>query len=237
MSSTLISTSTNTTLTTKGDILIHNGTSSTRLAVGTDGQAVHSSTGSIKIAWSSASTQGSPNWKLISSTTLTASASSVVFSNTPSAQGTLIVVSARNTSTIRAIAVTFNTNYTGRYNSVYAYWSAGSYTRALYNSDTVTMAGKIDIINAQAESDTAANTMGYSQIMFHQNTANTNGISLYTSTMIPRTLVSGTSDYIEQSDGMGYIYGGQVPVGTITISTGGAFAANSSFQIYVKQIL
>ena len=237
MSSTLISTSKDTTLTTKGDILIHNGTSSTRLAVGTDGYAVHSSTGLIKIAWSSASTQGIPNWKLISSTTLTASASSVVFSNTPSAQGTLIVVSARNTSTIREIAVTFNTNYTGRYNSVYAYWNAGSYTRALYSSEAVTKAGKIDILAGQAESDTAANTMGYCEIMFHQNTANSSGISLYTSSMIPRTFVSGTSDYPQQSDGMGYIYGGQVPIGTITISTSGAFAANSSFQIYVKQIV
>lgn len=98
-------TSGTTSLTTKGDILVHDGTSPIRVSVGSNGLALYansSSTGGVY--WGSAPTSPAFGMVKISTASVTADTSSVEFSNIPSTYKDLFFVAiASNTSTARTV--------------------------------------------------------------------------------------------------------------------------------------
>lgn len=226
MSSGSIFPSYNTTVTTKGDILIHNGTSSSRLATGTNGYAVHSSTGAIKISWNSASTNTTSVYEKIGSTTVSAAVSTVAFTGIGQSayQEYVLIASARNTSTIRSVNIDFTTSYTGRMNVfVYNYDSSGSSA-----IDQTFSATGNNVLNGQAESDTPSGARGQIVARVFVDTQ-LDSYTLEYMAAIPR-LISGTSYFV--STEWGQVSQRGVDLSRIAFSTAGAFAVDSVFTVY-----
>jgi hypothetical protein len=94
-----------TALTTKGDILVHNGTSATRRSVGSNGQAIYANTSSVNgVYWSTAPSAPAFGLVAISTASVTADAQSVTFSGIPSTYKDLVFIGiSSNTSTARTI--------------------------------------------------------------------------------------------------------------------------------------
>jgi len=95
------------TLTTKGDILTHDGTSPVRLAVGSEGQVLTSqSTATYGLSWRAAPASSISKWDLIHNAVTTANgAATYTISNIPSTYHCLrFIVQGKSTST--AIATT-----------------------------------------------------------------------------------------------------------------------------------
>lgn len=98
-------------LTTKGDILTHNGTTLARVAVGTNGQAITANSGQISgVSWSAAPSGGSNYYVPIAYTTITANTSTVSIENIPNSYKAIgIIAMAKNTvSGARDISIRFN---------------------------------------------------------------------------------------------------------------------------------
>jgi hypothetical protein len=108
-----------TSLTTKGDILSHDGTSAARLAVGSDGTVLTAnSTSTLGASWQAAPS-ATDVMKLISSSTLTASASSIEFTSITSAYKALVLIGfTRSTSddtSSNIVAIDLGTSTTATY--------------------------------------------------------------------------------------------------------------------------
>jgi len=231
MPSKLIETSFNTTLTTKGDILVHNGTTSARLATGTNGYAFHSAPGqSIKVEWASATTQGSSTHERIATSTLTATSTSVVFSSIPDAYAQFtLIVSARNTAAVRAISVSLNTDATTANAEYYAYESGGSFLRAV---NTAT-GSPFSILHGQCESDSPTDARGVAEVTINQTLSRDLMAIKYRGHILRLTSGSSPASYhIGVSEGFGVASSVTVPVTRIGITTSGAFAIGSVFTLY-----
>jgi hypothetical protein len=100
-----------TPLTSKGDILSHNGTSTVRIPVGSNGQIlIAQSTATIGSSWGTAITQPTGEYLLIGSSYITANTATVSFSSIASSYKALILTGiARSTdSTKTVISVRYN---------------------------------------------------------------------------------------------------------------------------------
>ncbi len=102
-------------LTTKGDILAHNGTTLARVGVGTNGQALTADSGQVSgVSWSAAPAGGSNYYVPIAYTTITANAATVSIENIPNSYKAIgIVAMAKDTSVgSRDIKIRFNSSTT-----------------------------------------------------------------------------------------------------------------------------
>jgi len=98
-------------LTTKGDILTHNGTTLARVGVGTNGQALTANSGQVSgVSWSAAPAGGSNYYVPIAYTTITANTATVSIENIPNSYKAIgIVAMAKDTTSgSRDIQIRFN---------------------------------------------------------------------------------------------------------------------------------
>lgn len=232
MSSGIIVPSLNTTLTTKGDILIHNGTSSARFAVGTSGHALQSTTsGPIYIAWASATTKTSATHELIASSTITASATTVSFLNISNvySQFTLIAC-ARNTADGTTIYVSLNTTASTANADYYGYESGGSYLRAVDTRTGDAFSGYY----GTNPSTSPTGSLGFFEMTINQTLDRDLMAVKYRGHILRQ--VSGSSPatyYLGVSEGFGVGSSVSVPVSNIRFYVGGgAFASGSTFAVY-----
>ena len=115
-------------LTAKGDILGHNGTSSVRIPVGSNGLTLTSNSGEISGAlWTTAPSGSSRYYTPISLTTITTNTATVTISGIPSGYKSIgVIVLSTVTSADRDLNIRFNSSTTNyAYSSVYSYWSGG----------------------------------------------------------------------------------------------------------------
>jgi hypothetical protein len=99
-----------TPLTSKGDILSHDGTSTVRIPVGSNGQVVIArSTATIGSAWETAATQPTGEYLLIGSSYITANTATVSFTSLDASYKVFILTGvARSSDTDSRIAVKYN---------------------------------------------------------------------------------------------------------------------------------
>jgi len=232
MSSGIIVPSLNTTLTTKGDILIHNGTSSARFAVGTSGHALQSDTsGSIKITWASATTRVAATHQLIASSTITASATTVSFTNISDvySQFTLIAC-ARQTADSTTIYVGLNTTASTASADYFGYESAGSYLRSVSTRTGDAFSGDYGL----NPSTSPTGSLGFFEMTINQTLQRDVMAVKYRGHILRK--VSGSSPatyYLGVSEGFGVGSSVSVPVSNIRFFvSGGAFSSGSTFAIY-----
>jgi hypothetical protein len=117
-----------TPLTSKGDILSHNGTSTVRIPVGSNGQVlIARSTATIGSAWETAVTQPAGEYLLIGSSYITANTATVSFTSIASSYKALILTGIARSSGSGApvIAVRYNTG-TGARTLGYTRYDDGS---------------------------------------------------------------------------------------------------------------
>jgi len=91
-----VSTAGQSALTAKGDILVHNGTSPARVAVGSNGSLL--ATGSVAGAYWTSLSGGTSGYELIATTTVTTAVSSVTFSSISSLYKALVLRGIARTS-------------------------------------------------------------------------------------------------------------------------------------------
>jgi hypothetical protein len=117
--------------TTKGDIVVHNGTSLIRVALGSNGYALTSDSAQISgVSWSVAPSGSTASYTPIAYTTISSNSRSVTISSIPGGYKAIgVIVCAKDTSTERDLFVTFNGSATS-YNYGGMYWvsSAGDQT-------------------------------------------------------------------------------------------------------------
>ena len=117
--------------TTKGDIVVHNGTSLIRVAVGSSGYALTSDSAQISgVSWSVAPSGSTASYTPIAYTTISANSQSVTISSIPGGYKAIgVIVCAKNTSTERDLFVTFNGSATSySYGGMYWVSTAGDQT-------------------------------------------------------------------------------------------------------------
>jgi hypothetical protein len=147
-------------LSAKGDILVHNGTSATRHAVGTNGQAIYANTASTNgVYWSTAPTAPAFGLVKISTASVTADVSSVTISGIPSSYKDLYFVGiSSNTSTTRSIneaRIRVNSESGSSYNFITKYYDmrtaggTGTYTTA--GSGSATSISVVSSVGNQSE--------------------------------------------------------------------------------------
>ncbi len=103
-------------LTTKGDILTHNGTTLARVSVGTDGYALTANSAQISgTSWSVAPSGGTSAYVPIASSVITANVSTVSIENIPNSYKAIgiIAISKDTSSGQRDIMIRFNSATTG----------------------------------------------------------------------------------------------------------------------------
>jgi hypothetical protein len=108
-----------TPISSKGDIVTHDGTTATSFPVGTDGQILTAqSSAPSGLVWANLNTGSTQYYKLIESKFLTAAANSVTFSSIPSTydQLSLVVLQKRADSTsVVTSNIRFNSDTTSNY--------------------------------------------------------------------------------------------------------------------------
>lgn len=147
----------------KGSIFIHNGTSTQLFSVGSDGLVIQAqSSVSSGLRWDTAPVGDSTYYESISSNTLTAAASTVSITSIPTTyKDILLIIQARNTSTGSIttdsvnLDITFNTD-TAASNAKYAQYGVkiSSSVRTLENLTSQ------DKIKAYAAICSSGNTVG-----------------------------------------------------------------------------
>lgn len=131
--SNIVGTPGSSTLTSKGDILSHDGTNPSRIPVGTNGQALYvNSSASNGISWSTAPAGGatSADFEPIAYSSITANTSSVEFSNIPGTYASFLLIGMARATSDSSVdgVVKLNSNTTA---DVYGYFAARTYESTL----------------------------------------------------------------------------------------------------------
>lgn len=117
-------------LTTKGDILVHNGTTLARVAAGTNGYALTAASSQISgTSWSVAPSGATASYVPIGQAVITAASSTVSISSIPNSYKAIgIVAVSRDTaaSAQRDIMIRFNSSTTSNYTYVSRAYTSGS---------------------------------------------------------------------------------------------------------------
>ena len=176
--SNIVNTPGSATLTTKGDILTHDGTNPSRMAVGTNGYALYpNSASSSGLEWKAAPTGVVTDYEPIAYTGITANTNSVSFTGIPGTYSSILLVATMrysNDSTLEA-DLNINSNTTA---NVFGFFQARSYEgtkdgAATQNQSSVTIdAAAASVSNSgnfgtyYAQIDNYANSTKYKSIFF-----------------------------------------------------------------------
>lgn len=167
-----IQTAGQTTLTSKGDILSHNGTSPVRVAVGSDGLAISSNSSTAYIGgmyWTTAPTTPVVSFEPISYTTNTADVTSITFSNIPSTYkmlhfvvvGRNTISSATNTAYDSNMYIQFNSDTAASYKHWYTWVQNNSRGTTNSGASAQTQINNFQGIGYGSDSATIGFTRGY----------------------------------------------------------------------------
>lgn len=155
-----------TPLTSKGDILSHNGTSTVRIPVGSNGQVlVARSTATIGSSWETAATQASGEYLLIGSSSITANTATVSFSSITSSYKVLILtgIARSSGSSSPIISVNYN-NGTGTRILSYTYYDNGA---GAVSSTTTNNSNLVNLdVYGSSGSDNASGLFGFFRYEF-----------------------------------------------------------------------
>ena len=118
----------NSLLTTKGDILINDGTSLSRLAAGTNGYALTANSSAISgSSWSAAPSGGTASYVPIGQAVVTANINQVSIANIPDTYKAIgIVAVAKDTASQRDIYIRFNSSTAANYSYLSRGYTGGS---------------------------------------------------------------------------------------------------------------
>jgi hypothetical protein len=155
-----------TPLTSKGDILSHNGTSTVRIPVGSNGQVlIARSTATIGSAWETAATQATGEYLLIGSSYITANTATVSFASIDSSYKVLILTGIARSSTTSGyiISVRYN-NGTGTRQLSHTQYNNGSGAVAQLTTASTSLLD-LDVYGSSA-SDNAAGLFGFFRYEF-----------------------------------------------------------------------
>lgn len=155
-----------TPLTSKGDILSHNGTSTVRIPVGSNGQVlIARSTATIGSAWETAATQATGEYLLIGSSYITANTATVSFTSITSSYKVLILtgIARSSGSSSPIISVRYN-NGTGTRVLNYTQYDNGS---GAVSSVTTNDTNLVDLdLYGSSGSDNASGLFGFFRYEF-----------------------------------------------------------------------
>ena len=155
-----------TPLTSKGDILSHNGTSTVRIPVGSNGQVlIARSTATIGSAWETAATQATGEYLLIGSSYITANTATVSFTSITSSYKVLILtgIARSSGSSSPIISVRYN-NGTGTRVLNYTRYDDGS---GAVSSVTTNDTNLVDLdLYGSSGSDNASGLFGFFRYEF-----------------------------------------------------------------------
>jgi hypothetical protein len=206
--------------TTKGDIVVHNGTSLIRVAVGSSGYALTSDSAEISgVSWSVAPSGSTASYTPIAYTTISSNSQSVTISSIPGGYKAIgVIVCAKNTTTERDLFVTFNGSSTS-YNYGGMYW-VGSDQTAQGGNPALTFEGACG-------SETGILKYGLFEML----------IPAYDSGYIKSGLSvggGGTNGLGSISTMMHYSWNNSSAITSITwfVAAGGIMASDSSFYVY-----
>ena len=128
-----------TPLTSKGDILSHDGTSTVRIPAGSNGQVlIARSTATIGSAWETAATQAAGEYQLIGSSYITANTATVSFTSITSSYKVLILtgIARSSGSSSPIISVRYNSGTGTRVLNYTAYNNGAGAVSVLTTNDT-----------------------------------------------------------------------------------------------------
>lgn len=189
-----------TPLTSKGDILSHNGTSTVRIPVGSNGQVVVArSTATIGSAWETAATQPTGEYVLIGSSYITANTATVSFSSITSSYKVLILTGiARSSGSNTTISVRYNTGTGAR---------SLSYTRfddafGGLSSGNINDTNEVELsVRGSSSSANAAGLFGFFRYEFRNSGGNAKASSIGFSGSISYPNLTGITEAFFQTQG------------------------------------
>lgn len=214
----------NTVLTTKGDILVHDGTNPVRMPVGTNGYVLKPNTGSSSgLYWAAPPGEGgSSDYEPIAYTAITTDTSSIEFSSITSGYHTLVLVNV-----VRYDGIQYNIRFNNSSTS-------GDYTFLQYRVDAGTYdayeTGFTDGISVAqgASTSSATDTFCHTFLMIH-NYANT---SKYKAMTLRASVANTTNFEVSFAGGQ---FNKNDAITSIQIQRYGGtqnFKANSTFALY-----
>ncbi len=147
-------------LTSKGDIISHNGTSNVRVPVGTNNHAlVANSSQSAGVHWTAVTTTTSDNFKVIATSALTANTSAVEYTSLSTYRVVRVIVAGRATDGSIDATVRLNLNNSGSTEHYYQQFGSSS---TIYTTNGY-----------------GGNSYGYSTEMLNNSTSNSSSKSLF----------------------------------------------------------
>lgn len=176
----------------KGDILTTDGSSRTRVAVGTNGQIITARASATSgVQFETAGGGASPTFILISSTTVTAGVDTVTISFSSNTNVALYYVTGalRNTRTSLSESGIYPNDYTTGYAhyAMYHYGTSSPLTMST-NTQTDSQPGSLEIITGAYSNSTYFDENSYNSFEYYV----TNGKAAATSQATLRTLMLGT---------------------------------------------
>jgi len=209
------------TLTTKGDILTHDGTNPARLGIGADGTFLQAqSSASLGLSWRTNPLGPNGDFRFISSSTITANTTTVSFSNMTSFNAAVIFGYARcSADSAELVVKTSNADYSIAINLSAGTASSGNITPVYDNARTATTQ-EFKILGSSASSNTSS-TFGYFHLLLR------NASPLYNSEFHSVGFLSSNRIAMTKSICGGY------SGGTVSLyHTTGSFVAGSKFFVY-----
>ena len=210
------------TLTTKGDILTHDGTNPARLAIGADGTFLQAqSSASLGLSWRTTALGPNGDLRFISSSTITANTTTVSFSGMTSFDAAVIFGYARcSADSAELIVKTANADYSMAINLTSGTAPSGNITPVYDNARTATTQ-EFKILGSSASSNTSS-TFGYFHLLLKGGPS-----PLYFSEFHSVGFVSGNKIAMTKS-----VSGGSSG-GTVSLyHTTGSFVSGSKFFVY-----
>ncbi len=221
-------------LSVKGSIYIHNGTSTQLLAVESDGLVAQAqSSTSTGISWSESPSGDSVYYDTISSNTLTAAASTVSITSIPTTyKDLLLIVQARNTATgslntdVLNVDITFNTD-TAASNAKYNYYGV-KIDSSLRTLETLTSQDKIKVYSGISTASNTVNNWGILEMKISQYNNTQSKVGTY----YAHALANQLSGSFALFQAFSYTGTNGITRINLTPSNSGAFAIGSRIDLY-----
>jgi len=229
--SNIVNTPGSATLTTKGDILAHDGTNPSRMPVGTNGYALYpNSASSSGLEWKAAPSGLTSDYAPIAYTAITANTNTVSFTDIPGTYSSLLVVATMRHNNDASVEAFLNINLNTTAN-VFGYFPTRSYEATTDSNETKNQSNMT--IESSAGSSSNSGNFGtfYAQIDNYANSTKYKSM-FYKSTAIP--IDSPPDGTIRSLNGTA-VYRSNSAITSISLNTNSAFysfASGSWFALY-----
>jgi hypothetical protein len=228
--SNIVSTPGSATLTTKGDILVHDGTNPSRMAIGTNGYALYpNSASSNGLEWKAAPTGATSDYAPIAYTGITANTNSVSFTGIPGTYSSILLVATMRYSNDSTVSASLNVNSNTTAN-VFGFFQARSYESTRDGSATKNQSDITIDSSAASSSDSGNFGTFYAQIDNYANSTKYKSIFFKSSSITIDSPPDGTLRSIIGTA----LYRSNNSITSLSIDRigVGSFASGSSFALY-----